>query len=132
MTRRRYRPRNNGWTEELGAVIGTSATLRLIAVFGGSSLYIPAGTSDDHVIAHVIGSTAFSHLVQAFGGDVLPIPLGDEFSYLRKVRRTVELQAAGETVAAIAKKFGCSERQVRNYRYAATDMGLGKRRLPRD
>lgn len=121
-----------GVIEELAAAIGGEATFRLVAVFGGGTLYVPEVASAEHPIAHVIGMPPFRHLVMAAGGETISVPAGDGFMCLRRMRRVVRLLADGQTVDEVAQLVGCSPRQVRNYRNQGVTMGLSGRRLPKD
>lgn len=120
----------NGLLEDLGAVMGTTAALRLIAVFGGGSLYVPAFATDDHPICVVVGREPFVRLVEAFGGDVLSLPANAEYERLRRWRRVVRLLSKGADVADVAQRFDITERTVRNIRRQAVQFGLDGRDLP--
>lgn len=109
----------------LGSVIGAAATLRLLALFGGTDLYVPASVSDDHVLTKCLGVEAAKRLSARFAGDKLKVPRGeDDFTRLTRVRRVAGLLRAGTPPADIALLIGVHPRQVRNYRVSAEEMGL--------
>lgn len=118
--------------EYLGNVIGAEAAFRLVAVFGGGTLYVPQMAEAEHPIGRVIGMTPFRHLVAALGGETISVPAGGEFMCLRRMRRVVRLLSDGQRVAEVAQQLGCSPRQVINYRNQGATMGLSGRRLPKD
>lgn len=122
----------NGLVEDLGAIMGATATFRLVAVFGSGTLYIPAVADAEHPIGRVIGHTAFRHLVAACGGETLDLPAGDEFMRLRKMRRVVRLLSDGVRIDEVARQLGCTPRHVRNYGNQGAALGLSGRRLPKD
>lgn len=114
----------NGIIEDLGAVMGAEATLRLIAVCGGATLYVPMESSPDHAIAKIVGPAAFRNLSDAFGGETIDLPEADDFKRLRRVRRVAFWLAKGYRVSEIAKELGISARQVANYRAQAEELAL--------
>ncbi|NMG46746.1 hypothetical protein GO613_01305 [Azoarcus communis] len=122
--------KRNGLLEDLGAVMGTEATLRLIAVFGGASLYVPQRATNEHPISWVVGKAPFVRLVEAFGGDVLSLPDNSDYERLRRWRRVVRLLAKGATVADVATTFQVTERTVRNIRRQAELCGVNGNDLP--
>lgn len=114
----------NGVIEDLGAVMGTEAAMRLIAIYGGASLYVPAAASDEHAICRVIGRKPFDRLCEAYGGETIDLPEHEEFSRLRRVRQVARLLSSGHRVREIAAFLGMSERQVANYRAQAEELFL--------
>jgi hypothetical protein len=124
--------KGNGTLEDLGAVMGTEAALRLIAVFGGASLYVPTVVGSTHPILHVVGQRPFQRLVDAFGGETLCLPGGSEFFRLRRMRQVARLLADGTSVEDLARRFRYTPRTIRNIRHQIARMGLDGRRLPQD
>lgn len=115
----------NGIMEDLGAVIGTSAAVRLIAIFGGTSLYVPATIDAEHPIARVIGLTPAIRLVEAFGSETLSnLPRNEEFYRLRRISDVAALLRAGIGADRVASILNIGARQVRKDRVEAESMGL--------
>lgn len=114
----------NGIMEDLGAVMGFEATNRLIAIFGGASLYVPYEIDAEHPIARVVGFKAAARLAADFGGDVLNLPHNAEFLQLRRLRNAARLLAEGLAHEDVAKLVGVTSRQVHNYRQRAETLGL--------
>lgn len=115
----------NGIMEDLGAIIGCQATNRLIAVFGGASLYVPARIDADHPIARVTGLSAAARLAEAFGGETLAnLPDNEEFYRLRRVRQVAGLLRGGLSPREISTMVGVSAKQIGRYRAEAEEIGL--------
>lgn len=114
----------NGIMEDLGAAMGFEATNRLIAIFGGCSLYVPQCIDSDHPIVRVVGAKPAQRLAAEFGGETLNLPDNDEFSRLRRTRQVARLLRAGLNPRDVATLVGCSTRHVRRYRTEAEEIGL--------
>lgn len=110
--------------DQIGAVIGTSAALRLIAIFGGTNLYIPEAVTEDHPIARAIGLDAARKLSAVFAREQYDLPDGEDFHRLQRIRRVAGLLRAGVSPRDIAVLVGVSARQVSNYRVEAEAMGM--------
>lgn len=122
--------RPHGLIEDLGAELGCEATLRLIAVFGGASLYVPCDPTPGHPLECVLGRSAFARLVNGWGGLSISIPVGGEFDRLRRLRRVARLLSTGLSVPQVAQEVGLTERHVRNLGRQAARLKLDGRRLP--
>lgn len=122
----------NGVIEDLGAIMGAEATLRLVAVFGGASLYVPNTPEATHPIALVVGQRPYLRLVDAYAGQSLSLPAGSEFLRLRRMRQVVRLLAEGVSTEELARRFGCAPRTIRNIRNQGARLRLVGRCLPQD
>lgn len=110
--------------DEIGAVIGTTAALRLLAIFGGTNLYIPEIMPADHPIARAVGFEAATKLSRTFAREQIDLPDGEDFHYLQRVRRVAGLLRGGVSPRDIAMLIGVSARQVSRYRVEAESMGM--------
>lgn len=110
--------------DQLGQVIGTVPTLRLLAVFGARRLYVPETIPPDHPIARCIGGEPADKLARHFGREQLDLPDGDEFARLRRVRRVAGLLRHGAPPRDIAMLIGVSTKQVARYRAEAEQLGI--------
>jgi len=103
----------NTTLDDISAVIGFSATLRLVAWFGdGSNLYVPITAEDGHLLVRLLGLPAAKRLCEAWPGEHLAVPrLRDHEDDLRKrfVARTIE---KGFGTREIAGMLRISERRV--------------------
>lgn len=116
----------NGIMEDVGAVMGFEAANRLIAVFGGSKLYVPATIPPSHPIAKVVGDVAAARLADAFGSEMIDLPSNEEFLRLRRVRAVATLTKRGFDCRDISEHVGVSMRHVRNLARKAGALGLLK------
>lgn len=65
----------NTTLDDVAAVIGFSATLRLAAWFGDEkSLYVPHTLTEQHALSKLIGFSAARRLSEAWGGERLALP----------------------------------------------------------
>ena len=107
--------------EDVAAVIGYTATTRLVNWFGGRQIYVPARATPEHPIAQAIGEVAFARLVQEFGCEILRIPF-DELD--RRDRIIADLVMLGKGSREIAEKTGLTERRVQQIRKRLEDSGI--------
>ncbi|MCK9985677.1 MAG: hypothetical protein AzoDbin1_02149 [Azoarcus sp.] len=110
--------------DEIGATIGTTATLRLLALFGGTNLYVPEKVDADHVIARALGLEAAQQLSAMFAREQLDLPDAEDFHRLHRIRRVAGLLRAGTPPRDVAMLVGVSTKQVARYRGEAEEMGL--------
>ena len=110
--------------DEIGAAIGTTATMRLLALFGGTNLYIPEKIDADHLIARAIGLPAAQRLSAMFAREQIELNDAEEFHRLQRVRRVAGLLRAGQPIRDVALLVGISAKQVGRYRVEAETMGL--------
>lgn len=65
----------NSTLDDVAAVIGFSATLRLSAWFGdGGNLYVPREVNEDHFLVRLIGLPAATALCKEWPGEHLSLP----------------------------------------------------------
>jgi hypothetical protein len=93
--------------EELIAVLGQDAAARLVAVYGGTRLYVPQSPSADDAVSNAIGHTAALALGRIYGGDRVDVP-----NPTPRRTRIVQMRAEGIGVDAIARALGCTRRRV--------------------
>ena len=103
----------NTTLDDISAVIGFSATLRLVAWFGdGSNLYVPNTAEEGHLLVRLIGLPAAARLCEAWPGEHLAVPrLRDHEDDLRKrfVARMIEKGFGTREIAGMQR---ISERRV--------------------
>lgn len=103
----------NTTLDDISAVIGFSATLRLVAWFGdGSNLYVPTMAEEGHLLVRLLGMPAAKRLCEAWPGEHLAVPrLRDHEDDLRKrsVARFIEKGFGTREIAGILR---VSERRV--------------------
>lgn len=64
----------NTTLDDLSAVIGFSATVRLVSHYGGRDLHVPAEVSELHPVAKLIGVSRMRHLVNVWPEERVSVP----------------------------------------------------------
>lgn len=98
--------------EQLSEVIGLHATLRLVAGWGGLTLYVPDKYDPGHMITKVIGEEAALNLELEYGGQTLVVPKTD----LRAIETDVsviKLSVEGASPRTIAKALKVTTERVK-------------------
>ena len=113
--------------EDVAALIGFGATLRLIEWYGGSSVYVPDQPSEDHVLARLMGYPALRALSSEFGCQTIWIPEAPIRAQIETKRDVARRIIRGEGSTAISTALGISVRQVQRIRRELEDVGI----LPR-
>ena len=118
----------NGVLEDIAAVIGFGATTRLVALFGSAprpaNLLIPVDAHPDHAITRAIGEPAMRRLVAEWGGQVLHLSMDADFHHARLLRAVAAMLKSGMPAKDVAGVVGLTERQIRNLRTEAEEIGL--------
>lgn len=110
--------------EELARFIGFIATIRLCAVYGGRSLYVPGIAEPDHFLATLLGAEAFAALVKEFRSITIAVPKVEEFERWSKVRQVSQFLSKGATPKEISRALTLTPRYVRMLRKDAEKIGL--------
>ncbi len=102
-----------GILQEIAALIGLPATLKLAQKYGGVRLYVPQLLPEDHVLVDLVGLEAARKLAEHYGGLVhFDIPKADA---IRIALRNSKIRAEWPTLSQreLALKYCLTERQVR-------------------
>lgn len=102
--------------QDMLAMIGLPATLKLVEAFPGVRIFVPATMHRDHSLAELLGFEAACKLAEYFQGSEYAVPRAADAirkSRDRKIRRLYGPMTAGQ----LALKYGMTERQV--YRIVA-------------
>ncbi len=103
----------NTTLDDIAAVIGFTATLRLSAWFGeGTNLYVPPQAFEDQMLARLLGMSAARRLSEAWPGEHLAIPRPQEYDAQVQRRQIVDLLSNGLTSRKISHFLRLSERRV--------------------
>lgn len=103
----------NTTLDDVAAVIGFSATLRLSAWYGGgNNLYVPHEMQDDHFLARLLGVSAAQRLSNEWPGEHIAVPRLD--GYEQDIRRKVIARMLEQKFGTreIANHLRMSERRV--------------------
>lgn len=103
----------NTTLDDLAAVIGFSATLRVSAWLGDSRpVHVPVMAHEDQLLVRLIGLSAASALSRAWGGQQIAIPRISQYDKDVLNHRVARLYRAGFSSAEIARDFHISTRRV--------------------
>lgn len=118
--------RSNGTVDDIAAVIGFTATLRLVAWFSDhySPLYVPREATEDHEIARLIGAPAFRRLVSEWGNEHLSISPLQFYEDDRRNRIVRDLLKKGMTPREITRVTPLSPRRIEQLRGHLEEAGM--------
>ncbi|MDB5802293.1 MAG: Mor transcription activator family protein [Rhodocyclales bacterium] len=93
-------------------VIGITAVMKLVEIYGGARLYIPASVSEDHPLAQLIGYDSALALAKEFGQDRPEITRCLEA--LRAVRNArICKEARHKSQPELARQYRLTQRMIR-------------------
>lgn len=103
----------NTTLDDISAVIGFSATMRLATWFGdNNNLYVPIAIDETHILVRLLGMPAAQRLCATWPGEHLAVPrLRDHEDDLRK-RNVARFIEKGFGTREIANILRVSERRV--------------------
>ena len=114
----------HGVVEDIGGLIGYTATAALVDWFGGGNLWIPKDFDPEHAITKVVGEIAAKRLVAEWGGRHLWVPLGYQREMDRRDRLIAALFACGLGSKQIGSITSMSESHVTQVRQRVERLGL--------
>lgn len=119
-------PRSNGIADDLAAVIGFTATLRLCAWYGdlNANLYVPAKAKPGHEIERLIGMAAFTRLCEEWGNETLSIPRLQGYEEDCRNRLLRDLLLKGLSPREINRTLFIGERRVQQLRVHLEEAGM--------
>lgn len=114
----------NGIMEDICREIGFEASVRLAAVHGGRTLYVPMQCAITHPLHALLGEKPYLAFVDLYGGETLTVPKLEAFDRWRRVRGVSDLLKRGIPRRDVAKILGLTERQIINLAAMAEEIGL--------
>lgn len=126
-------PTKNTTLDDIAAVIGFSATIRLAAWFGGgnnNNTYVPAAVEEGDLLAKVIGLSAARRLAAEWPKTHLTIPTLAQYDRDVRNRLVATLLEVGMKEREIAKFTGLGERRVQQIARELEQAGLIEIVLP--
>ena len=106
----------NTTLDDLAAVIGFSAALRLSAWFGDCHpMHAPAVAEEGQLLVRLIGLSAASHLSRTWGGQQIAVPRITQYENDVMKHRISRLHQKGFSSMRIARNFYISARRVHKY-----------------
>lgn len=109
---------SNTTLDDIAAVIGFSATLRLAACYGGSRVHVPVEVSEKNAIAKSIGVQAARKLATEWGdpNEALSVPTLRRVDMALRDARMLGLFREGADCDTVANATGFSTRRVQQLR----------------
>lgn len=103
----------NTTLDDIAAVIGFTATVRLSAWYGaGNNLYVPDKVEDDQVLVRLLGRSAAKRLTQAFGREWLAVPRIVGYEEDTRRQRIGRMLEKGFSTREVSRHERISERRV--------------------
>lgn len=98
--------------DELIALIGEEAFIKLACVFGGTKLYIGASENMMRKLTIVVGEEAAHKMIREYSGGWIDVPKHTAAELAARNRRIAQDCDAGTTLRQLAQKYELSERQI--------------------
>jgi hypothetical protein len=115
----------NTTLDDIAAVIGFSATLRLAAWFGDAgNMYVPEHVGEGQVLTRLIGLPAAARLSREFGGEHLALPRLRSYEDDLKRRIVGRMLEQNFSSREIAVHMRLSERRVQQIARELESVGL--------
>lgn len=97
---------------QLVEIIGLESALRIVAAWGGSTLYVPATCDPDHLIAKIVGLDAAEDLERHFGSQTIDVPKLN-LKHIKLEVDAVKLVDKGFSTREAAHILGVSKERVK-------------------
>lgn len=115
----------NSTLDDIAAVIGFSATLRLSAwLSDGNNLYVPVEVTEDHFLAKLIGLSAAKALSKEWASQTLVVPSAKAYEIDMRRRMVCRMLEQGFNTRETAKFLQVSERRVQQIQCELEMAGL--------
>jgi len=92
--------------------VGLDSALRVVAAWGGSTLYVPDKYDPDHLITRLLGEDAALKLELAYGGQTLAIPKVN-LHHIKLEVNVVKLVAKGFSTREAGNILGISKERAK-------------------
>jgi hypothetical protein len=116
--------RANRTIDDVAAIVGFSATLRLIQWYGGSNVYVPDSPTPNHPLTAILGESALRALCEEFGNQTLWVPSDIERPDIELKKSVAKAVLKGRGSLAISVELGITQRQVQRIRRDLEESGL--------
>lgn len=104
--------RANTTLDDIAAVVGFSAAVRLAAFYGGKNIYVAAHASPGQVLPDLIGLPCASAMAREWGGETIAVPCLAGVYVQERAAKIAKLHSEGLKPTAIAEATGCGPRRV--------------------
>ena len=103
----------NSTLDDIAAVIGFTATLRLAAWFGeGGNVYIPFQAEEGQTLVNLLGMPAARRLSEEWPGEHIAVPRPTQYETDLMKRQVVALMEAGFSTRKVSHWLRVSERRI--------------------
>ena len=103
----------NTTLDDISAVIGFTATVRLAAWYGnGNNLFVPSNVEEGQVLVVLIGRSAAERLTKEFGGTHLAVPRISSYEEDMRRQRVCAMLGKGFSTREVSRHERMSERRV--------------------
>jgi hypothetical protein len=102
----------NTTLDDLAAVVGFTATLRISAWYANTNLWVPQKLDAEHPLAKLIGESAAKRLSQEWGGSFLSVPRLKNYEDDERRRIIARMLESGISTNEIAAFVRLGERRV--------------------
>lgn len=114
----------NSTHDDLAGVIGFTATMRLVAWFGGNNMFVPRTFEVDTILVKLIGESAAQRMVQEWAGQFIAVPAMSAYDDDVRKRRIGLLLEKGFSVRSVSLLEKVSERRVQQIARELEQAGL--------
>lgn len=114
----------NSTLDDIAAVIGFTATVRLAANYGDRDVNVPLVVSDLHPVAKLIGVSRMRALHSTWKGERIAVPSLKIVEFETRRAKILTLLLQGINTYTIAEVVGLTTNRVHQIRKEFTDMGL--------
>lgn len=98
--------------DELIALIGEEAFIKLACVFGGGKLYVGASENTVRKLTIVVGEEAAHKMIREYSGGWVDVPKHTAAELALRNGRIAQDYDMGITLRQLAQKYELSERQI--------------------
>lgn len=102
----------NSTHDDLASVIGFTATMRLVAWFGGNNMFVPRTFDADTQLVKLIGESAAQRLIDEWPGQHLSVPAMSAYDDDVRKRRVCLMLEKGFSTRAVSQLERMSKRRV--------------------
>lgn len=114
----------NSTHDDLASVIGFTATMRLVAWFGGNNMFVPRTFDADTQLVKLIGESAAQRLIDEWPGQHLSVPAMSTYDDDVRKRRVGLMLEKGFSTRAVSHLERMSERRVQQIARELEQAGL--------
>lgn len=116
--------RANTTLDDIAAVVGFSAAVRLAAFYGGKNVYVAAHAAPGQVLTDLIGLPCASAMAREWGGETLAVPGLTAVRLEQRAALVAKLHGEGLGLKTIGEAAGCTARRAGQVVTELTQQGV--------